>query len=406
MTEGRRTTSQDIIWGGQLPMPIQYPHIGSSIARKGSEGVGSLGGYVQIDGEIMGITNHHVAFGSSRLEAFPTAEEESSRVAYEMLQPAERDLHDHITSYKDELDELTKKQIQKPTSSREEKIKKLQLQLEEFKSCRPEMCLLGSVWKTSGVRARASEKPHRFRLDWALIKLGNPSRFLDPTNLVNKVKIVASCIKLRTTLTDIQTPDYEDYLAPSQVALAMKASGQSKTRSDLPEYLKRGLAFEETLNLQARAEEEDKKYVVWKFGRTTHYTFGVMSGILSDYMSDSGVLSDELLVLDIDAFHSRTFSDKGDSGSFVWDSDGYVSGMFWGGTDGTSQHYITPVQYLLEDIQQVCNAKEVRFVVRREDETDIVFGPPERRPHVGPAIEVGSSIDNVALAHVLGAESE
>jgi hypothetical protein len=202
MTEGRRTTNGDTIWGGQLPMPIQYPHIGSSIARKGSEGVGTLGGYVQIDGEIMGITNHHVAFGS-RLEAFPTAEGESSGVTCEMLQPAERDLHDSITSYEEELDAVTGEHIQEPTSSREAKITKLQLQLEELKSWKPEMCLLGSVWKTSGVRARIAEKPLRFRLDWALIKLDNTSRFPDPKNLVNKVKIVASCIKLQTTLTDI-----------------------------------------------------------------------------------------------------------------------------------------------------------------------------------------------------------
>ncbi|KIN05953.1 hypothetical protein OIDMADRAFT_17080 [Oidiodendron maius Zn] len=99
-----------------------------------------------------------------------------------------------------------------------------------------------------------------------------------------------------------------------------------------------------------------------------------------------------MLVLDIDASHSRTFSDKGDSGSFVWDSDGYVSGMFWGGKERSSQYYITPVQYILEDIRQVCNAKEARLVVRREDETDVVFGPPERRSHVGPVIEVGSSM--------------
>lgn len=39
-------------------MPIEYPHIGSSIALDGSPTVGTLGGYVQIDDEIMGITNH------------------------------------------------------------------------------------------------------------------------------------------------------------------------------------------------------------------------------------------------------------------------------------------------------------------------------------------------------------
>jgi hypothetical protein len=199
MTEGQRTTNGDINCDIQLPMPIQYPHIGSSIARKSSETIGTLGGYIQIDGEIMGITNHHVVFGSgldARLEAFPNAAEESSGVTYEMFQPAECDLHASIESYKAELDALTIEQIQEPSSRRKAKIEKLQIQLEELRSWKPERCLLGSVWKTSGVRARATEKPLRFRLDWALIKLGNTLRFLDPKNLANKVKITASYIKL------------------------------------------------------------------------------------------------------------------------------------------------------------------------------------------------------------------
>ena len=196
-------------------------------------------------------------------------------------------------------------------------------------------------------------------------------------------------------------------MAPSQVALAMKAAGQSKERPDLPKHLKRGLSFEETLNLQASAEEEDKNYVVWKFGRTTHYTFGIVSEILSDYRCINGVLSDELLVLDINVFKSNTFSNNGDSGSFVWDSDGYVSGMLWGGKRNSPLHYITPVQYLLEDIQQVCSAKEVRLVVRREDETDVVFGPPERRSHVGPVIAAAKEVAVLlATADALGAELE
>lgn len=99
MTEGQRTTNEECeAWSERLPMPIHYPYIGSSIAREGSKGVGSLGGYIQIDGEIMGLTNYHVAFGD-RLEAFPTAEEESSGVTYKMLQPAERDLYNHITHF-------------------------------------------------------------------------------------------------------------------------------------------------------------------------------------------------------------------------------------------------------------------------------------------------------------------
>jgi hypothetical protein len=166
-------------------------------------------------------------------------------------------------------------------------------------------------------------------------------------------------------------------LNPDEADIAFKAAGQDKMRVDLPEYLKRGVSLEETLNLQHSAEEVGKKYVVWKFGRTTHYTFGALSGILSDYRSDDGFITDELMVLDIKVYRWTTFSDRGDSGSFVWDSDGYVSGMLWGGKEGSSQHYITPIQYLLEDIRQVCNAKEVKLLVRQEDETDAMSGPLE-----------------------------
>jgi hypothetical protein len=72
MTEGRRATNNEVHARGQpLPMPTEYPHIGASIALDGSTSVGTLGGYVQIDGEIMGITNHQVPFSPYRIEAFP-----------------------------------------------------------------------------------------------------------------------------------------------------------------------------------------------------------------------------------------------------------------------------------------------------------------------------------------------
>jgi hypothetical protein len=180
----------------------------------------------------------------------------------------------------------------------------------------------------------------------------------------------------------------------------MKAAGQTKI--DLPRYLKRRLDYDEVQNLQDCAEEEDRKYMVWKFGRSTHYTFGDLGGILSNYMSESGFVSDEQLVIDYDIFEtSRTFSDDGDSGSLVWDSDGYVCAMLWGGKAGSDVHYVTPFEYVLEDIRQVCNAKEVKLVVRKEDETDVVFGPPERKKG---SLKLG--VDNLAagfeVADMLG----
>ena len=66
------------------------------------------------------------------------------------------------------------------------------------------------------------------------------------------------------------------------------------------------------------------------------------------------------------------FSKRGDSGSFVWDSDGYVIGQLWGGLENRFITWVTPMEYILEDIRLACDAKDVRLVVRREDDTDVV----------------------------------
>jgi hypothetical protein len=191
------------------------------------------------------------------------------------------------------------------------------------------------------------------------------------------------------------------------ISRGMNAAAPSKRKGDLPEYLKRCLSFEEVLNLQAGADEANSRFIVWKFGRSTHYTFGSVNGILSNYRSNSGVIADELLVLDHGTFETtRPFSDGGDSGSLVFDSEGYVCAMLWGGKDCSDTHYVTPFEYVLEDIRQVCNAKEVKLVIRKEDETDIVFGPPERKSKFGTELDVTSLIENVELADMLGAESE
>jgi hypothetical protein len=188
-------------------MPTEYPHIGASIALDGSTTVGTLGGYVQIDGEIIGITNYHVPFGPNRIEAFPSAEEESSGKTYTFLQPADADLQRRIEDCEDDIRVDTQRQSTMGySSSRAEDIKKHQSELEKLKSWTPERSILGTVWKTSGLRARKAEIERRFRLDWALIKLVNPERFQDPKNFVNKVRIVAFCnstTRLQRLLIDI-----------------------------------------------------------------------------------------------------------------------------------------------------------------------------------------------------------
>lgn len=202
-------------------------------------------------------------------------------------------------------------------------------------------------------------------------------------------------------LINLQIPEYRDFNETKKFAYfkrAMTAAGEdeNKKTDDMPKHLKRDLALEEILNNQTRIEEHDKKYILWKFGRTTHFTSGVFSHIESNYKSESGVISDELTVVDYSTWQNwRYFSAPGDSGSFVWDSEGYVAGLFWGGKDQAVHHYMMPIEYLLADIREVCGAKEVKLVVRTEDETGAVFGPLEQRTGSGAAFKQDVSSSGV-----------
>ena len=107
----------------------------------------------------------------------------------------------------------------------------------------------------------------------------------------------------------------------------MKAAGYNKKIFQIPKHLKRHLTLKKILN-KRDAEQEDKNLVVWKFSRTTHFTFGIVSSIHSNYLSTNGIVTDELAIV---PYHSMVsdlgFSDNGDSGPLVCDSDGYVYGL-------------------------------------------------------------------------------
>jgi hypothetical protein len=191
-------------------------------------------------------------------------------------------------------------------------------------------------------------------------------------------------------------------------------AAEEKSLADMPYSLKRRLTFQETQNRRLVAEAKDAKFVVWKFGRSTHFMFGFVSHIETDYRSTSGIVSDQILVVDYRKPNIGTvFSKMGDSGSFVWDSDGYVIGQLLGGLENRFITWVTPMEYMLEDIRLACNAKDVRLVVRREDDTDVVFGPSDQQPsslsarmaQESSVVTVPSLFDDDTEG-ILGADSE
>jgi hypothetical protein len=140
----------------------------------------------------MGLTNHHVAFGDDRLEAFPTIEE-TSTAAYTFMQPAEGDLEDRITGHKSRLKAIEglKKNYSSPALDME--VTKINALLPMLESWTPEKCIIGTLWRSSGIRARDGIKNRRSRLDWALIKLENPERFSEHGRFINEVRLLIFC---------------------------------------------------------------------------------------------------------------------------------------------------------------------------------------------------------------------
>jgi hypothetical protein len=194
--EGRRAGPSESSWDDErLPDSTKYPRVGASIAISSKHsalkvGCGTLGGYVLIDGKVMGLTNHHVAFGESRLEAFPTADEASTGVSYSFLQPAEVDLEARINYLEDRRQILIDDQkTMEDTSLQAAKISTIAIELEKLRLLTPETSVLGKVWRSSGLRARDGAKNRRFRLHWALIELENPGRFTEQEKFVNEVWI-------------------------------------------------------------------------------------------------------------------------------------------------------------------------------------------------------------------------
>jgi hypothetical protein len=145
----------------------------------------------------------------------------------------------------------------------------------------------------------------------------------------------------------------------------------------MPEYLKQHLTWKEVQSKQAMAEEIDgRRYIVWKHGRTTHFTFGIANDIHSNYNSTTlGTEENPMLTNEwaIKNDPKGAFSLPGDSGSFVWDTDGYVVGQLWGGPDGSIFSYVTPIEHVLEDVRQACGATKVELVVRLQEMTSDNF---------------------------------
>ncbi|KAI9763271.1 MAG: hypothetical protein M1840_000802 [Geoglossum simile] len=98
---------------------------------------------------------------------------------------------------------------------------------------------------------------------------------------------------------------------------------------------------------------------VWKKGRTTEFTNGVISHLQTDVFIDgiaSGQGSTEWVIVD-ERGVKFLFSERGDSGSMIINPDGQWVGLLIGGCDALGYTYMTPYATLVADIEQKTGGK-------------------------------------------------
>jgi hypothetical protein len=84
-------------------------------------------------------------------------------------------------------------------------------------------------------------------------------------------------------------------LCPDRVRQGSRAEQSSSRFGHCPRG--QALTLQELLNQRKKADENEKNCILWKFGRSSHFTFGEFSHILSNYRAQTGVVTDELVIL-------------------------------------------------------------------------------------------------------------
>lgn len=146
----------------------------------------------------------------------------------------------------------------------------------------------------------------------------------------------------------------------SYLEAGLKLDVVTKDAAKMPMRMAKTINYKEMWAKMDAADDKSRKKVIWKCGATTNFTFGLLSHINANHQNERGIITDELLILQHKYEISSDYS--GDSGSILFDTDGDVYGMMWGGMPGCNFTYVTPIQFILEDIQEVCQA-ETKFLV-------------------------------------------
>ena len=123
-----------------------------------------------------------------------------------------------------------------------------------------------------------------------------------------------------------------------------------------------------------------------KIQEKTLYIFGIANSFRSMYVhANNGVITDEWQILDdweAGALFQSMSSTAGESASLVWDSNGCVLGLLWGGKDNRGSPFVTPIEYVRDYVRDEFHTNLVHIKVRTEDGP--VYPPGWHRTRIPP----------------------
>ncbi|KAI9763768.1 MAG: hypothetical protein M1840_009093 [Geoglossum simile] len=307
--------------------------MGVSLGAKGSLESGTLGGYLTLCDNAgqevqVALTNYHVirpGLPSERKTACDSHGIKPFEQGVTVIQPTLPDHEDYIKSLEEKLGDIQKdlpseyalldqlsmkiemgvkqprsdQKLKDIISSSETSVKKLQTMISNASAFFQQHAELGRIWAASGYRYSAEN----IALDWALILLNNDR---SPGN-----------------------PDVP------------------KDRNGVPIS-----GFLKPVGANPLSQK------VWKKGRTTGLTRGIVNGLKFVTVEEGKDLPNTWVLVVVGTENNR-FSDKGDSGAMVVTNGGEIIGLLHSGHQVQDLTYVTPYDVLVKDIEQVTKMEVV-----------------------------------------------
>ncbi|RSL70185.1 hypothetical protein CEP53_001931 [Fusarium sp. AF-6] len=370
-TSSQATSNQLLQFSSQ---PLREPtnvtvllseYLGSSIAPSDSprhEGTKCL--YLQCGAKVFALTRRHVVF--TDLHPNTKYQHDDTMTPHTVMQPGNGTWVNHINSipdqirdnkkYLDELEEmfnhgLWKGKTEQPKLQTLIQMAQAELDTNEALNERlaewdnPSSRIFGHTTFSPAysVGPILGRKEKRLR-DWALIELHQEKHATPLTSLLNRIYIGTGGKEL-----------------VHRQSLGWTGLRRSLVYNEHGVLVSGTIPETEMLCPRSRTMDGEKGILVLKYGPVTTFTTGITNQVKSITRwpcSDGKYESEEWCIIGHGkGLGGTAFSGDGDSGSCVFDTQGRIGGMLTGGlarkdTDNHDVSYVTPMEWLLEDIRR------------------------------------------------------